>query len=100
MVVRDGSVKFEAETGQLILDFDISEFREELEKRTGAKVRSIFQRENRIDEGNPSRAIELYRGMVEKEPRNADAHLHLAILLERRGELLEALRNYLAAALM
>src|SRR6266446_4101159 len=100
MVVRDGSVMFEAETGQLILDFNVTEFREELERRAGGNVRNIFQRENRVDESNPARAIELYRSIIEKEPHNADAHLHLAALHERRCQLLEALRNSLAAALL
>ena len=99
MIVRDGGVKFEADTGQLILDFDLESFKREVEgKRGQPKIRSLFENAEGLEESQPIRAIEIFRDLLKHEPRNFDANLHLAALLEREGSDDDALHHYLAAA--
>src|SRR5205807_2213486 len=85
-VVRDGPVLIEVQTGQLIFDFEGGYQRGKIEDRFGpARVRERFEEARRIAEEDPLRALTLYSELVGREPGNFDAHMRLAILLEREA---------------
>jgi tetratricopeptide (TPR) repeat protein len=99
IVVRDGSVLIEAQSGQLLLDFEGGRQPGKVEDRFGpARVRERFEEARRIAEEDPLRALTLYGELLGREPGNFDAHMRLATLLEREGDLGSALRHLLGAA--
>ena len=99
IVVRDGAALIEAETGQLIFDFDRNLQPGKLEDRFGpARVRERFEEARRIAEEDPLKALTIYSELVGREPGNFEAHMRLAALLEREGDLSGALRHLLGAA--
>ncbi|MGH7906894.1 MAG: tetratricopeptide repeat protein [Candidatus Binataceae bacterium] len=98
IVVRDGTVCFEAESGQLLLKFD-SGARGIVEESFGpARVRERFEEARRIAEQDPLRALALYSDVLGREPRNFEAHVRVAALLEGKGDIKGALRHLLGAA--
>jgi tetratricopeptide (TPR) repeat protein len=99
IVVSDGGVLFEAETGQLLLDFRHERPAGKVEDSFGpARVRERFEEARRIAEEDPLRALTIYSELIGREPGNFEAHLRLATLLEREGDLTGALRHLLGAA--
>jgi len=97
IVVRDGRVKFEAESGQLILNFDIDRFAREIRGRAAALPPVTLATAAEVAEDEPLRAIRLYGDLLAREPQNSTAHIDLAALLEREGDRRGALRHLLAA---
>ncbi|HVA79432.1 MAG TPA: tetratricopeptide repeat protein, partial [Candidatus Binataceae bacterium] len=63
-----------------------------------ARVRERFEEARRIAEQDPLKALTIYSELVGREPGNFEAHLRLATLLEREGDLQGALRHLLGAA--
>src|ERR1035437_3624758 len=99
IIVRDGPSLIEAETGQLLLDFDRSYQPGKVEDGFGpARVRERFEEARRVADEDPLRALTIYSELVGREPANFEAHLRLATLLEREGDLGGALRHLLGAA--
>lgn len=99
IVVRDGGVMVEAASGQLLLQFGAPQAPGKVEERFGpARVRARFEEARRLAENDPLRALTLYSELLGREPRNFEAHLDLANLLERKGDLGGALRALLGAA--
>ena len=99
IVVRDGPVCFEAETGQLILDFERRALRGKVDERFGpARARERFDEARRLAEEDPLRALSIYSKLATHEPASFETHMHLAALLEEQGELGDALRHLLGAA--
>jgi tetratricopeptide (TPR) repeat protein len=101
IVVRDGALEFEAETGQLLLPFDGKAPGGKIEDRFGpARVRERFEEAKRLAENDPLRALMLYSELIGREPRNFELHMRMAALLEREGDLAGALRHLLGAAVV
>lgn len=101
IVVRDGNAWFEAESGQLLLAFEARREGGKLDDRFGpARVRERFEEAQRLAETDPLRALTIYSDVLGREPRNYEAHLELAELLEREGDLAGALRHLLGAAVV
>ena len=99
IVVRDGPVLIEAETGQLIFDFEQSYQRGKIEDGFGpARVRERFEEARRVADEDPLKALTIYSELIGREPGNFEAHMRLATLLEREGDLAGALRHLLGAA--
>ena len=99
IVVRDGSALIEAQTGQLLFDFEGSYQPGTVEDRFGpARVRERFEEARRIAEDDPLKALTIYSELVDREPGNFEAHMRLATLLERDGDLAGAMRHLLGAA--
>jgi len=99
IVVRDGAVMVEAASGQLLLNFDSPPAPGKVEERFGpARMRERFDEARRLAESDPLRALTLYSELLGREPRNFEAHMDLAGLLEREGDLGGALRALLGAA--
>jgi len=101
ILVRDGEVIFEADSGQLRLAFTVSALPGKLEEGFGpARVRERFDEAKRIAESDPFRALTLYSELLGREPRNFDLHMRMATLLEDEGELTGALRHLIGAAVL
>lgn len=99
ILVRQGSVVFEADSGQLCMQFGRSAAK--IDERFGpARVRERFEEARRIAENDPFRALTLYRELLGREPRNFDLHMRMALLLEDEGDLQGALRHLLGAAVL
>jgi MerR HTH family regulatory protein len=99
IVVRDGRACFEAESGQLLLDFDRRARPGTVEERFGpARARERFEEARRLAEQDPLKALKIYSRLVEREPVDFDEHMRLAALLESEGDLKAALRHLLGAA--
>ena len=99
IVVRDGPVLIEAQTGQLIFDFEGGCRPGKVEDRFGpARVRERFEEARQIAEEDPLRALTIYGELLGREPDNFEAHMRLATLLEGEGDLGAALRHLLGAA--
>jgi DNA-binding transcriptional MerR regulator len=99
IVVRDGSVIVEAMSGQILLNFEAPPAPGKVEERFGpARVRERFEEARRLAESDPLRALTLYSELLGREPGNFEAHIDLASLLEREGDLAGSLRALLGAA--
>jgi len=101
ILVRQGDVIFEAQSGQLRLPFGRPRTAGKVEERFGpARVRERFEEARRIAEDDPFRALTLYSDLLGREPRNFELHTRMAALLEREGDLASALRHLLGAAVL
>jgi len=101
ILVREGNVIFEAESGQLCLQFGQALAPGKVEERFGAaRVRERFEEARRIAENDPFRALTLYSDLLGREPRNFELHTRMAALLESKSDLAGALRHLLGAAVL
>jgi len=98
IVVRDGRVKFEAESGQLILNFDLARFAREIRKNAAVGPPVTLAAAAAMAEAEPLRAIRLYNELLARDPQNSTAQTELAALMEREGDMRGAIRHLLAAA--
>lgn len=111
VMVSEESRVWEAETGQVRLDFH-DEVREcrvaQLDSEALIVLREIDARDSDawynlgldLEELEPARAPEAYERAIELNPRNADAYVNLGRLQQLRGDQESARRNYeLALAL-
>jgi tetratricopeptide (TPR) repeat protein len=99
IIVSDNGTLIEAETGQLVFDFRTDRPAGKVEESFGpARVRERFEEARRIAEEDPLKALTIYSDLVGREPGNFEAHMRLATLLEREGDLQGALRHLLGAA--
>jgi tetratricopeptide (TPR) repeat protein len=101
ILVRQGDIVFESESGQLCMQFGSPRPVAEVEERFGpARARERFAEARRIAEDDPFRALTLYSDLLGREPRNYELHLRMAEVLEREGDLGGALRHLLGAAML
>jgi tetratricopeptide (TPR) repeat protein len=99
VVVSDGGVMIEADSGQLVLDFRRNRQTGKVEEGFGAaRVRERFEEARRVAEEDPLKALSIYSELVNREPANFEAHMRLATLLERENDFGGALRHLLGAA--
>ncbi|MGH7841755.1 MAG: tetratricopeptide repeat protein [Candidatus Binataceae bacterium] len=101
ILVRDGDLVFEAESGQLLLWHERERPAGKVEDGFGpARVRARFEEARRLAESDPLRALMLYNELIEREPRNFELHLRTAALLEREGDFAGAMRHLQGAAMI
>ena len=99
IIVRDGEIVFDAESGQLLLRFESKRRTGKVEERFGpARVRERFEEAKRLAESDPLRALMLYSELIGREPANFELHLRMASLLEREGDIDGAIRHLIGAA--
>jgi tetratricopeptide (TPR) repeat protein len=99
IVVRDGAMLIEADSGQMQFDFQPQRPAGKIEESFGpARVRERFEEARRLAEDDPLRALQVYSELVGREPAKFEAHLRLGELLEREGDLGSAIRHLLGAA--
>ena len=94
VVVREGSARWQAESGQYLLAFDV-----EPAPRAAARI-SDSHFEQGIEQeaaGNVDAALAEYARAISDEPGHLEAHINYALLLQERGRPVEAERAYRAA---
>lgn len=101
ILVRDGVVIFEAETGQMMLDFGVASSGETIKQADSpARLRRLLDAAREIEESNPTRALKLYRDYLEHRPRDGALHRRASTLCERLGDVAGAVRHLDAAVLV
>ena len=105
IVVRDGGARWQAETGQGLLDFEVAD----VARRVAPLVKAAARRSTGLDaegwyhwgcdleDGAPDQARRAYRKALELDPRHAGAHLNVGRLLHEVGDLREAEAHYRCA---
>lgn len=108
VVVREGRGRWQAESGQYLLDFapgTDSLFREpkppatELSERDKEPVPCVdwFEEGLALEGGDVKAALQAYAKAIAADPKHVDAHVNLALLLHEAKRLPEAERAYRAA---
>ena len=101
VVVRDGHVSYEPESGQAVLDFSVEDLasrvapliRERAAQAAAAADNAVAHYELGLDYelmDAPARAEAAYRRALEMDPSNTSAYINLGRLLHRRGQISEA----------
>lgn len=110
VVVRDGREVWNPESGQALLDFEVSELAREAasleQRRQSARAGDVqeaeeidsaeawFERGAELEPDDPAAAEEAYRQALEIDPAMADACLNLGRLLHEAGRTVEAEAHY------
>jgi tetratricopeptide (TPR) repeat protein len=99
VVVRDGGTPWQADSGQLLFDFEapaqpaapgtVSTLR-----RTATPEEDWFRRGVELETSDPAGAEAAYRRAIETAPGSADAYLNLGVLLGEAGRHAEAAALY------
>ncbi len=102
IMVRDGPVIFEAETGQMLLDYGVPPAAGQTISQADAPVRlrRLLDAAAGLEESNPGRAVQLYREYLEHRPRDSGVHRRLSTLFEGAGDPHSAARHLDAAAVL
>jgi tetratricopeptide (TPR) repeat protein len=101
ILVRDGPVTFEADTGQMLLEFATMVGGLTIKQADSpARLRRLMEAAREMEESNPPRAVRLYREYLEYRPRDPAAHRRLSALFERSGDPAGAARHLDAAAVL
>jgi len=99
ILVRDGTARFEADTGQLLLSFVPGEGVAAATQADGAsRMRRLLDSAMELEEDNPLRALKLYRDYLAYDPENGAIHRHVSRLCELNGDNAGAIRHLDAAA--
>jgi tetratricopeptide (TPR) repeat protein len=106
IVVRERDFAFEAESGQLILDFDSMRALLKLEEGASARRAKTATAETAMETAKAARtaseealiARNMFAEILASGTRNADVHLKISAILERDGDLPSALKHLLSAA--
>jgi len=105
VVVRDGEALWSPESGQALLDFEVSPVTGGVVPiKSGAPVfrgnaDELFDRGCDLEEGSPELARAAYRRALELDPDHCDSNLNLGRLLHEAGEPAAAERHYRHALL-
>jgi len=104
VVVQDGGARWQPETGQVLLDFEVSDLARKVAPivRAAARARepvpldaeSWYRWGCDLEDGAPREAREAYRKALAVDPRHAGAHLNLGRLVHEDGDAREAERHY------
>lgn len=108
VVVREGGARWQAESGQYLLDFtpgtdslfrDAKTRETELSERNKESVPGVswFERGLAMEGSDAQAAMQAYARAIAADARHADAHINLALLLHEAKRLPEAERAYRAA---
>ena len=104
VVVKDGAQRWQAESGQYVLDFEGDPSAGSLAViRRGEPAPSAgedwFERACELERRDPEAAREHYERVLQVDPTHAGAHVNLGRLLHESGRLAEAERVYRRALL-
>jgi tetratricopeptide (TPR) repeat protein len=109
VVVRDGGVAWEPDSGQVVLDFTTAQLAQRaaptvrrqaaLARRadTALDAEGWFAMGLELEVGSPGEARDAYRRALELDPGHADAHVNLGRLLQEAGRARDAEGHYHAA---
>jgi tetratricopeptide (TPR) repeat protein len=99
VVVKEGSRRWQAESGQYLLAFEGDPDRGALsviERKAPLAAGEWFDRALALEAEDSGAALEAYRQAIALEPKLVDAHTNLGWLLHEAGQLSEAERAYRA----
>ena len=102
VVVRDGGTAWQPESGQLLIDFDVSDVargvaplvRDAGHDAPARSAAEYFEWACDLEPGAPEQALAAYLQAVALDPDHGAAHLNLGRLLHERGDLAGAERHY------
>lgn len=99
LVVNLGATRWNAASGQQLLDLDRSQGRGAtwLRPVPSRDADALFASAVRLEESDAEGALEAYAEAVAADPHHADAHVNLGRLLHQLGRLREAEAHYVAA---
>jgi tetratricopeptide (TPR) repeat protein len=103
IAVREGDTQWDAESGQLLIDFEVKpvqgsvSFLSHAPQDTGDDAIGWFERAVALEAGNPSAAEEAYREAIRRAPDYVDPYLNLGVLLGDAGRAAEAMALYVEA---
>lgn len=105
VVVDDGSASWHPESGQFIIDFDVSELAARAEPIARKRFRAgldfsageWFAAGLELEIVAPQEAVQAYLRALALNPQRADAHVNLGRLLHEAGRTAEAATHYLQA---
>lgn len=98
LVVAVGPARFNAESGQGVLDFGgVARGGPALVRDRSAEAEAAFARGLELEGSAPAEAVDAYLECVAVMPRHADAHVNVGRLLHAQGRLREAEAHYVAA---
>jgi tetratricopeptide (TPR) repeat protein len=101
ILVRDGVVTFEADTGQMLFDYGVPAAGRTIKQADSpVRLRRLLDAAGGLEESNPARAIQMYRDYLEHRPRDGAIHRRLSALLERSGDPAGAARHLDTAAVL
>jgi tetratricopeptide (TPR) repeat protein len=101
ILVRDGAVIFEADTGQMRLEYAVARAGETIKQADApVRLRRLLDAAGGLEETNSARAVQMYREYLQFRPRDGAVHRRLSTLLERAGDLSGAVRHLDAAAVV
>ncbi|MEF7617450.1 tetratricopeptide repeat protein [Aquincola sp. MAHUQ-54] len=98
VAVHDGSTPWEPESGQLLIDFEVSAGDGSVSFIDGLTAEGWFRRGESQEGADPSAAMQCYRRALELSPDLAAAYVNLGALLCEAGHCEEALALYERAA--
>ncbi len=98
IVVRERSFAFEAESGQLILDFDSLSAALGVEDAPPGKPAQAATPGGQSASSEGASARRMFSELLASGTRNAEVHLKIAAILERGGDVASALKHLLSAA--
>ncbi|MFO0596962.1 MAG: tetratricopeptide repeat protein [Myxococcaceae bacterium] len=96
-VAHSGASRWNAKTGQQLLDFAPARSPWLTAARPRRDAHELFSSAVALEEADPLAAIDAYVEAVAADPRHADAHINLGRLLHQHGRLREAEAHYVAA---
>lgn len=105
IVVTDGETAWNPESGQLVLDFSVSELAAKAGPLTRRRARAARAEEKLtadewyalgfdLEVTSPEEARDAYRRALELDPHHADAHVNLGRLLHEAGRVADAAAHY------
>jgi len=100
VVVKDGSRRWQADSGQYVLDFEGDPARGSLsviesgETAAASSAEEWFERGCDLERGSVEAAREAYERALRADPAHAGAHVNLGRLLHEAGRLAEGERVY------
>ena len=102
MVIADGTQRWQPDSGQVLLDFDVQELTIRNVERLPDKKRRVniasaqawFERGIQLEDISTEQAMDAYRKALELDPATGDAHVNLGVLHYQRGEFNEAEAHY------
>ena len=101
IMVRDGVATFEADSGQMVLDFGVQPSNAPpAQPASLLRLRRLLHAAQELEENNPIRALKLYHEYLEQRPGDGAIHRRLSRLFETNGDLESAVRHLDAAAVL
>jgi tetratricopeptide (TPR) repeat protein len=106
IVVRDGAVNYQPDTGQILFDFDpqmvlrAAELIARTKPKQSVSAKAAwewFSRGCELEETSPDDAAKAYQKALDMDPMMSDAHVNLGRLFHKAGQLAQSEKHYRAA---